>query len=107
LSAWFSRPTRVAPDLDLAVDSLHLRHPLQRRVDRGGQGPDGHSRALQQRAGPSIGLAQHRRQHVHGLDVLVIVARRNRLRVGERLLKLGGQAVLSHGTAPFRVPPKA
>jgi hypothetical protein len=38
-------------------------------------------------------LAQHRRQQVQRLDVLVVVADRDRLRIGQRFLKLGGELV--------------
>ena len=41
-------------------------------------------------------LLEHRRQHVHGLDELMIAADGERLRIGQRLLELGRQFVHAH-----------
>ena len=52
--------------------------------------------ALQQRFG-AVFLAQHGGQQVHRLDVGVVVAQCERLRVAERFLEFGGEFVLAHG----------
>ena len=66
-----------------------LQRRLQRRhVDAG---------ALQQRARAAVVLVQQRREQVLRLDVLVVVAERQALRVGQRLLEFGGQFVETHG----------
>jgi hypothetical protein len=41
-------------------------------------------------------LSQHRQQHVSRINVLIIVTNGNRLRVGQRFLKFGGEFVESH-----------
>ena len=48
----------------------------------------------------AVVLRQHRRQHVHRLDVGVVARDRQALRVGERLLEGGRQLVESHGGIP-------
>ena len=53
------------------------RHPRHGCRPRRGRDPG----ALQHRAGRTIGLAQHGRQHVDRLDVGIIVAHRDRLSV--------------------------
>ena len=87
----------VAADLHLAIAALHLGLALDGAVERAGERRHVDSRALQQRLGPGVVLPEHREQHVHGLDVLVVVADGDGLRVLQRFLELGRELVESHG----------
>jgi hypothetical protein len=49
---------------------------------------------------PAIALTQHCEQNMHRLDVLIVVADGDRLRVGECFLEFRRQFVESHSFAP-------
>ncbi|MDH6595062.1 hypothetical protein M2165_004951 [Variovorax sp. TBS-050B] len=88
----------LGPDLDDVV-ALHLGQLPHGLFGRLGEALHVHAGTLEQRA-RSVVLAQHRHQQMGWLDVRVVVAERERLRVAERFLKLGGEFVLSHGGIP-------
>ncbi len=102
-SAMFSRPARSRPiwiwppvpcTCGSRVDRLLERRREPLHVDAG---------ALQQRACGAVLLVQQREQDVDRLDELVVVAARDALRIGERLLELGREFVDSHGGDPKKV----
>ncbi|MNT59939.1 hypothetical protein D3C72_1974870 [compost metagenome] len=53
------------------------------------------ARTLQQRLGAVV-LLEHGHEHVHGLDVGVVVAQRNALCIAQGFLELGGEFVETH-----------
>ena len=81
---------QVTADLHLAFGAGDLGQALERRVDRFRQRRHVDTGARQERAAGAVGVAQHRGQHVQRLDVLVLVADRDRLRVGQRFLEFRG-----------------
>jgi len=78
------------------VAALDLRQAFQRRVDRGLQPVDGHAGAREQARRAALGIAQQGGQHVHGLDIGIVISGCQTLGVGQRLLELGGKFVESH-----------
>ncbi|KWT97198.1 hypothetical protein APY03_1758 [Variovorax sp. WDL1] len=85
---------QLGADLHLVV-ALDLRQPLDGRLGRIEQPGHVGAGTLEQRA-RAIGLAQHGHQKVNRLDVGVVVAQRERLRIGKGFLELGGEFVLAH-----------
>ena len=80
----------LAFDLGQAVDRLFGRGLQRRHVDAG---------AREQRTGAAVLLVQQAREQVLRLDKAVVVGQRQALRVGERLLELGGEFVETHDPA--------
>ena len=90
----------IARNADLAALALDLGQALDRLAERLLQLGDRDARAREQRRGAAVLLVEHRRQQVLRLDEAVVVAERQALRVGERLLELGRQFVETHAIAP-------
>ncbi len=86
----------VARDGDLAALPLDLGQPLDRRLERRLQPGHGDPGARQQRRRAAVFLREQRGEQVLRLDEAVVVAQRQALRVGKRLLELGGQFVETH-----------
>ena len=76
----------LAGHLGQAFDSRVGGCQQTRHIDAG---------ALQQRF-RAVGLPEHGHQQVHGLDVGVVLAQRQALRVAQGFLEFGGQFILSH-----------
>lgn len=89
-----SRP-RLGADLHLVL-ALHLGQALDGVLRRRLQGGHVGAGTLRQRARALL-LPQHGGQQVHGFDIGVVIAQRERLRVGEGFLELGGEFVETHG----------
>ncbi len=87
---------QFAAYLHLAVAALHLRQAFDQAIKRLRQRYDVDASSLQQRPGASVALPQHRQQHVRRIDVLVVMADRNRLRIRQRFLEFCGQFVEAH-----------
>ena len=81
------------------VLALHGRQALHGGFSSGQQAGHIGSRTLQQRPGAVL-LAQHGHEHVHRLDVRVVIAQRERLGVAQGFLELGGEFVETHGPCP-------
>ena len=90
-----------AADLGLAAGARHLGQAFERAFQGAGQAVDVHARTLQQRARAAVVLVQQRGQHVDRLDILVIVAYCQALRIGNCFLQLGGHLILAHGETPW------
>ena len=69
---------------------------LERRLQPG----NGDAGAGEQRRGAAVLLREQRGEQVLRLDEAVVVAERQALGVGERLLELGGQLVETHRGLP-------
>ncbi|MNX72977.1 hypothetical protein D3C86_1043530 [compost metagenome] len=80
---------QVAANLHVVV-ALNLRQGLHGGFQRGLQAVDRHAGARQQTACAAVRIGQQCRQHVHGLDVGMIVTGGQTLSVGQGLLELGG-----------------
>jgi len=78
----------IAADLDVAVGALNLRQARHGVFERGLQGLDLHARLRQQRARRTVLLRDQRRKQVNGFDILIVIADRETLRVGECFLEL-------------------
>src|SRR2546427_11039850 len=87
----------VARDRDLAALPLDLRQTPdglgQRRLER----RDVDASAGEERPGAAVLLLKQGGEQMLRLDEAVVVAQRQALRVGERLLELGRQLVQTHG----------
>ncbi len=81
----------VAADLDLLL-TLHLGQFVHRRLGARQQARHVDAGALQQGAW-AVFLPQHRHQQVGRLDIGVIVAQREGLRLAQGFLEFGGQFV--------------
>ena len=86
----------LTAQLDVAVGALHLRQARDGFVDSCLQGLNMHARTREQRARGAILLRNQRREHMHGLEILVAPADGDALRVGQGFLKFGGEFVDSH-----------
>ena len=87
-----SRETPISPPVPST-----LGRSLDRRLERRLQPGHGDAGAGEQRCGPAVLLGEQRRQQVLRLDEAVVVAEREALGVGERLLELGRELVEAHG----------
>src|SRR5439155_9218184 len=87
----------IARHADLAAGAFDLRQSLDRLFERRLQPRHGNAGPRQQRRGPAVFLRQHCRQQMLRLDEAGVVAEREALGVGERLLKFGRQFVEAHG----------
>ena len=88
---------QVAPDLDFSAVAFHLGQPFDGIVQRGLQRRDIAARARQQRSRPTVGVVDQGQQQMLRLDELVVAADCQTLRIGQRLLELGGEFVETHG----------
>ena len=87
----------IARHADLAAGAFDLRQSLDRLFERRLQPRHGNTGPRKQRRGPAVFLRQHCRQQMLRLDEAGVVAEREALGVGERLLKFGRQFVEAHG----------
>src|SRR5262249_2042937 len=76
---------------------LDLRHPVQGLAEPLLQRVRVATRLGDQAGGAAVFLAEQREQQVRRLDLLVVTAEREALGVGQALLQLRGELVLSHG----------
>ena len=81
---------------DLAALPFDLRQAGDRLVERGLERRHVDAGAGEQRGGAAVLLVKQAGQQVRRLDKAVVVAQRQALRVGERLLQLGGEFVETH-----------
>ena len=89
----------VARNADLAALPFDLGQAVDRLVQRALQRADIDAGARQQRCGAAVLLVEQGQQQVLRLDELVVVADRQALRIGQRLLELGGEFVETHEPA--------
>src|SRR5206468_9871620 len=76
--------------------AFDFRQPLDRLLQRRLKAWHGNARAREQRGGPAVFLRQQRRQQVLRLDIARVVAEREALGVGQRLLEFGRELVEAH-----------
>jgi len=86
----------VAADLHVAVRPPHLRQTRDRVVQRRLQRLDVDAGARQQRTRRAVLLRDEGREEVNGLDVLIVMADGEALRIGQRFLEFSGEFVDSH-----------
>src|SRR5438309_3706085 len=89
-------PVQVVGDVYLAGGALDLGQSVEERQQPRAQLVDVGPRLHEQRAHRAARAIEHRQQDMRGLDELMIAAERERLRVGQRLLKAAGQSVHAH-----------
>src|SRR5438105_3803507 len=89
-------PVQVVGDVYLAGGALDLGQPVEERQQPRAQLVDVGPRLHEQRAHRAARAVEHRQQDVRGLDELMIAAERERLGVGQRLLKAAGELVHAH-----------
>ena len=94
---------QIASDLHVAAVAFDLRQAVDGLIDRRFQRLHVDARLCQQRGRCAVLLLQQGHQQMHRLHHLVVVADSQALCVGQRLLKLGGQFVLSHGECPCQL----
>ena len=102
LSVRLSRLLRSRETLISPAGPFDFGQPPDRLLERGLQPGHGDARAGQQRRSAAVFLREQRRQQMLRLDEAGVVAERETLRVGERLLEFGGQLVESHLRIPGR-----
>ncbi len=91
---------QLAPDLHIAVMTADGRQLFQRVAGRLLQRRHLDAGPLQQGARGTVLLFQQGRQQVQGIDILIVAAYRQTLRVGQRFLKLGRKFVDTHLVTP-------
>ncbi len=89
---------QIVGDMHLAAGAFHRRQAVERLGELRAQGIDVHVGLGEQAAGRAAFLVEQRRHQVRRFDELVVAPERQALRVGERLLKLGGHFVHAHGS---------
>ena len=92
---------QVAADLDVALGALDRRQCLDLAIQLGLQARHRHARARQQAGRAAVRVAQQGRQQMGILDIGIVVAHRQALGVGERLLELRRQFIESHEWSPL------
>ena len=83
--------------------ALDLRQPVEQRQQPRAQLVDVRAGLHQQRAHRAARGVQQRQHDVRGLEELVVAAERQRLGVGQRLLKAAGELVHAHGDSALQV----
>jgi len=91
------RCLQIAPGLHVRLIALHLWQIRDGGLHRRGQPIHRHPCTRQQTGRTAVRIGQKRRQHMYRLNVGIIVARRQTLRLANRLLKFRRQLVKSHG----------
>jgi len=87
---------KLARNVDLAALAFDFRQALDRRLERIAKRRHVHARALQQGNRRAVFLFEQRGQQMLRLYVRIVVADGEALRIGKRLLKLGGKFIETH-----------
>jgi hypothetical protein len=94
---------QLARDVHLAGGAFHLRQLLDGLGETLAEKLRIASRLADQAGDAAVFLAEEREQQVGGLDVLLVAAERQALRLGEGFLQLGGELVKAHVIDPYGV----
>ncbi len=97
------QPRQLVADVHIAFLPADLGQPLEYFANALAQRRHIDLSLGQQRPGRAALLVEQRGHHVHRLEHVVIASDRQRLRIGERLLKTRGEFVHSHRSIPKKV----